>query len=142
MKEEMGVFCAPALPRQAPLASPADLRSHKLLLHTTRPEAWPDYFGAHGMAPPDTGQSPGFEHFFMIAEAAALGMGVALLPLFLVREEVSAGRLVQPFPQTLRPAKAYYLLHAPGRGRSRKIGLFKDWLIAEAAIAGAPEAAG
>ena len=135
MTEEMGVFCSPALPRLRHLASPADLRAHRLLLHTTRPESWPEYFAAHGVTPPDSGQSPGFEHFFMIAEAAALGMGVALLPLFLVREELAAGRLVQPFPQTHKPAKAYYLLHAPGRGRSRKIGLFKDWLLEEAASA-------
>ncbi|MFC5309801.1 transcriptional regulator GcvA [Azospirillum rugosum] len=133
MREEMGIFCAPALPRQAPLVSPADLPAHRLLVHTTRPEAWPDFFAAHGMAPPDTGQSPGFEHFFMITEAAALGMGVALLPVFLVRDELASGRLVQPFPHTLRPAKAYYLLHGPGRGRSRKIALFMDWLLQEAA---------
>ena len=133
MREEMAVFCAPSLPGQIPLSRPADLRGHRLLMHSTRPESWPDFFTAHGMAPPDGGPSPAFEHFFMIAEAAALGMGVALLPIFLVRDEVASGRLVQPLPQTLRPAKAYHLLHGPGRGRSRKISLFKTWLLEEAA---------
>ncbi|WP_207476170.1 transcriptional regulator GcvA [Arenibaculum pallidiluteum] len=135
MREEMGVFCAPGVPQQIPLNVPADLRAHRLLVHTSRSEAWAEFFATHGVVAPDNVPSPGFEHFFMIAEAAALGMGVALLPVFLVREEVARGRLVQPFPQVLRPAKAYYLLHGPGRIRSRKIRLFKEWLLEEGASA-------
>lgn len=129
--ETVGVFCAPGLLRRAEIATPADLRDHRLLVHTTRPTAWADYFATLGLGPPDVSGFPGFEHFFMLAEAAAAGMGLALLPLFLARADVAAGRLVQPIGHTMRPASAYYLLHAPGQGRLRKIRLFRDWLVAE-----------
>ncbi|WP_051247666.1 transcriptional regulator GcvA [Inquilinus limosus] len=136
MNETVGVFCAPELlRRRGAIAGPADLRDHRLLVHTTRPAAWAEYFASLGLAPPDVSGSPGFEHFFMLAEAAAAGMGLALLPLFLTRGDVAAGRLVQPLDHTMRPATAYYLLHAPGQGSIRKIRLFRDWLIAEVAEA-------
>lgn len=135
MNETVGVFCAPDLLRR--IATPADLRDHRLLVHTTRPAAWADYFASLGLGPPDVSGFPGFEHFFMLAEAAAAGMGLALLPLFLARADVAAGRLVQPIGHTMRPASAYYLLHAPGQGSLRKIRLFRQWLQAEVAQADA-----
>jgi len=46
--------------------------------------------------------SPGFEHFFMLIEAAAAGMGVALLPEFLAVEELVSGRLVCPYDVSQR----------------------------------------
>ncbi|KGM32982.1 transcriptional regulator [Inquilinus limosus MP06] len=135
MNETVGVFCAPDLQRR--IAAPADLRHHRLLVHTTRSAAWADYFASLGLGPPEVSGFPGFEHFFMLAEAAAAGMGLALLPLFLARADVAAGRLVQPLGHTMRPASAYYLLHAPGQGSLRKIRLFRQWLQAEVAQADA-----
>jgi LysR family glycine cleavage system transcriptional activator len=133
MPEEKGVFCSPALLKNQwrPLKSPEHLAAQCLLLHTNIPETWPEFFSGVGLPLPDTSQSPRFEHFFMLAEAAAAGMGVALLPMYFARDEVVAGRLIQPFPQTSRPKGAYYLLNAPGRGNVRKIRLFKNWLLTE-----------
>lgn len=133
MEETVGVFCAPDLLRRRPIVGPADLRDHRLLVHTTRPGAWVDYFASLGLGPPEIPAGPGFEHFFMLAEAAAAGMGLTLLPLFLARADMAAGRLVQPLDHTMRPASAYYLLHAPGQGGLRKIRLFRQWLQAEVA---------
>lgn len=135
MPEDVAVYCSPALlQRGPPLHAPADLIKHRLLLHTTRPDAWQRYFAACGLSPPDTSQSPGFEHFFMVIEAAAAGMGVALLPSFLARAELASGRLVRPYDQTLRNEQAYYIAHEPGAGRTRKIRLAKEWLLAEAKL--------
>lgn len=135
MPEDVAVFCSPALLQCGPpLRSPADLVAHRLLQHTTRAGAWQRYFTTCGLPPPDISQSPGFEHFFMVIEAAAAGMGVALLPLFLAMDEVASGRLVRPFDQTLRNEQAYYIVHAPSAGRMRKIRLVKEWLLAEAQL--------
>jgi LysR family glycine cleavage system transcriptional activator len=137
MPEHVGVFCAPSvLERGPPLRGAEDLPAHRLLQHTTRPDAWRAYFAAFGLPPPDVTQSPGLEHFFMIIEAAAAGMGVALLPTFLARDDVAAGRLVQPFGQVLRQRNAYFIVHAPGAGAVRRIRRFKDWLLAEAGTSG------
>lgn len=58
-------------------------------------------------------------------------MGIALLPLYLARDEVATGRLRQALPDTYRPSAAYYLLNARGQGKVRKILRFKDWLLEE-----------
>jgi len=132
MQEEVGVFAAPSLVHAAPpLSTPKDLTTRRLLVLTTRPGAWQEYFAAYGVVPPDPFPTSGLEHFFMIIGAAVAGMGYALLPRFLAREEVEAGKLVQVLPQTFRPQGAYYVLHALGRGEQHKVREFKDWLVAE-----------
>lgn len=137
MREDVAVFCAPALLlRGPPLRGPADLAAHRLLQHSTRPGAWATYCAACGVAPPDLGLSPAFEHFFMLIEATAAGMGVALLPEFLAADAVAAGRLVRPFDRSVRNEKAYYIVHAQGAGPSRKIRLAKAWLLEEVAALG------
>jgi LysR family glycine cleavage system transcriptional activator len=133
MPEEVGIFCSPSYIKQnAPLRSPADLPKHTILQNSTRLRGWPHFFTTFGVPPVDLNKAPSFEHFFMIAEAAAASMGVALLPVFLAREEVRAGRLIQPIPHTARPEEAYYIVHSPGVASMRKIRLFKKWIIEEA----------
>ncbi|MBI3900421.1 MAG: transcriptional regulator GcvA [Gammaproteobacteria bacterium] len=133
MHDTVGVFCAPALLQGGtPLRTPADLPKHRLLQHTTRPEAWSEFFAACGLPSPNMRHAPGFEHFFMIIEAAATGMGAAILPLFLAHDELASGRLVQAFAQTHKRKHGYYLVHARAAASVRKIKVFKEWLIAEA----------
>jgi LysR family glycine cleavage system transcriptional activator len=67
----------------------------------------------------------------MLIEAAAAGMGLALLPQFLAVEELVSGRLVCPYDVSLRNKNAYYITHANGAGRNRSIQLFKEWLLAQ-----------
>ncbi len=132
MDEEVGVVSAPAL-AGATIRGPADLPPDRLLRHATRPGAWADFLAAHDVAAPEPAQTASFEHFFMLAEAAAAGMGYALVPLFLVGDELARGRLVQPIPQTHRPAGGYYLIVRPGSERLARIGVFTAWLRGEAA---------
>lgn len=133
MGEEIGVVASPTLLGRLPIATPSDLLRHRLLHHKTRPTGWQRFFAHLGMAAPEPEPAPSFEHFFMLAEAAVAGMGVALMPLFLVRAELDSGRLIQVLPQTLKPGnEAYHLLFRPNADRSRKLDLFKTWLLKQA----------
>lgn len=135
MPETVSLFCAPSLPtRRGGLTQPDDLRHHRLLYHSTRPQAWPDFFAALGLPPPLVPPSgPGFEHFFMIIEAAVAGMGIALLPEFLVQDDLAQGRLIRALPVSVRNPRAYYLVHAKGAERRAKVAAFRNWLLDEAA---------
>lgn len=129
MHEDMAVFCSSAiLDRGAPLRSRADFLQYRLLKHTTRPDAWHRYLGTREVLQPVLDQSPGFEHFFMLIEAAAAGMGLALLPVFLVQEELKTGRLVQ-VGDAHRSPSAYYVIHARSAAKLGKVRLFKQWLL-------------
>lgn len=132
MSEDIAVYCSPTLLKHGPdLNAPKDLGAYRLLQHTTRADAWHDYFKALGLQPPDMSRSPGFEHFFMLIEAAAAGMGIALLPKYLALEELDSGRLVCPYDVSLRSERAYYITHAKGAGCNRNVNLFKTWLLAQ-----------
>lgn len=65
-------------------------------LHTrTRPGAWPEWAAAAGQPAPDAkGQT--FEHFYFSLQAAVAGLGVAVGPWHLVRDDLDSGVLAAP----------------------------------------------
>jgi LysR family transcriptional regulator, glycine cleavage system transcriptional activator len=64
-------------------------------------------------------------------QAAIAGQGAALLSLVLVRDEIEAGQLVQPFGPIL-DSYAYHLIGAADRPDSAPARIAKDWVIVEA----------
>ncbi|MFK0379246.1 LysR substrate-binding domain-containing protein [Pandoraea sp. NPDC090278] len=76
-------------------------------LHTrTRPHAWQDWQRAMRAAPsPERAQrfetstnpaTPPFEHFYLSLQAAGAGLGAAIGSVYMVCDELNAGRLVAP----------------------------------------------
>jgi LysR family transcriptional regulator, glycine cleavage system transcriptional activator len=61
-----------------------------------------------------------------------LGQGVAMVVPTFFAEELKSGRLVQPFAHVVEDGRSYFLIYPEARRRSRKIQLFRDWIIAEA----------
>lgn len=129
--EEMVVVCSPE--RAAgppPIETPQSLRGHVLLRHSTRAGAWPHWLGAAGISDIDP-RGPSFEHFFMIIQAAVAGLGVALLPRFLIEDELRSRALVTPLSLSTIYDGGYYLICPRGRSELPKIRAFRDWLLAE-----------
>ncbi|RMP90289.1 hypothetical protein ALQ17_05184, partial [Pseudomonas fluorescens] len=54
---------------------------------------------------------PRFDTFYMCIRAAQVGCGVALLPRFLVEEELADGKLVIPWQHAMPSQDAYYLAY-------------------------------
>lgn len=82
-----------------------------LLTHTTVPEAWPEYFRTLGQAPADAQYGPRFDLLSMGHQAALAGMGVALLPAYLVADDLRAGRLVRLHQHQVQTEGAYWLIY-------------------------------
>lgn len=98
------------------------------LVHTTRPHAWDDWAEATGVSltrPP----GPGFEHLFMVIEAARADMGIALLPLQLLTPALESGDFELLLPEALPSRGAYYLFHSEMRGDDPSIRAFRDWVL-------------
>ena len=115
------------------LRAPRDLHRCTLLHTTTRPNAWPDWFRAVGMAPIKRESEPAFGHFFMTMQAAAEGRGVAVVPEVLVGTDLAAGTLVKPFDLRAESAGAYFLLCRRHQWDLPKISAFRQWLLDQAA---------
>lgn len=85
-----------------PVGLPASFASpHPPQLNTrTRPLAWQDWHramrNANRPAPPSQPGAPPFEHFYLSLQAAGAGLGAAIGSVYMVCDELEAGRLVAP----------------------------------------------
>ena len=131
--EAVELLAAPMTPLCAPglaLRDPADLRDH-LLLRSYRADEWPRWFAEAGAAcPPLTG--PVLDSSVALADLAAGGHGVALLPLPMFGQALDAGRLVRPFAQTVTLG-SYWLTVPEDRRMTPGTASLLEWMRAELA---------
>lgn len=92
--ERIGPVCRPDLATR--LTGAADLTGAALLHTGTRPQAWDDWRGITGMKAEPASQQT-LEHFYLTLQAAAAGVGVAIAPYAVVRDDLERGQLVAPF---------------------------------------------
>lgn len=81
-------------------------------------------------------QSREFQHNNSMIEAAAAGLGVAIVPWAFVAPDIQAGRLVAPFGFAERPSK-FVFLRPEGRP-DVSVDAFRDWLVAEGSVSPPP----
>jgi LysR family glycine cleavage system transcriptional activator len=120
--------CAPGL--VGSLASIADLARQTLLQHSTRPRAWSEWLAMAGAVGVDGFRGPQFHHHAMVAEAAAQGLGIALMPRFMIEEDLLRGRLVVPFDQPLDTGEGYALAYPEASADLPALRAFRDWMVA------------
>ncbi len=109
---------SPDLVREAGLTKPADLLRVPLLQQATRPRAWAEWLAAQALPPDRAVMGPSFEQFAMVAQAAVAGLGAAVVPRFLVEDEIASGRLVVPFDKAIESRQGYWLVY-PAAKRDR-----------------------
>lgn len=126
MDEDLCLVCSPEI--SARLTSLESINQMTLLKHTTRPDLWQVWADDVGIKL-TTENKFGVEHFYMLSQAAASGMGVALIPRFFIEDELKSGKLVIPFEAKFTSPYSYYLLTPNSRNRSLKVQSFIDWLL-------------
>jgi LysR family glycine cleavage system transcriptional activator len=94
-----------------------------------RHQRWLAFVRACGMNL-DVGRGLSFDTAVLAAEYALSGGGVALLDWRLFADEIAAGRLVAPYPQTLEDGFGYFVSVAPEDLEDPAIGRLRSWLIA------------
>jgi DNA-binding transcriptional LysR family regulator len=118
-----------------PVARPQDVGRFTLLQHVTRPQAWQEWLRACGVEDLDGRVGPRFEQFHMVIQAAIAGVGLALLPQFLIHEELAGGRIVVAIDRPVTSEYAYYLVYPERKADSQRVVLFRDWLLGQCAWA-------
>ena len=121
-------MCTPALAQG--LQQPSDL-ARLPLLRSYRTDEWPAWFAA-AHAPCPVLRGAVFDSSLTLAEAAAQGAGVALLPVRMFERELRQGRLVQPFACTAALGD-YWLCRLKSRAPTDALQAFRDWLLRESA---------
>ncbi|WP_372424020.1 LysR family transcriptional regulator [Salinarimonas chemoclinalis] len=133
MGEEIVPVASPALVSRHRLVEPADVLRVPLLQQATRPRAWEQWLGEAGLDPARATPGPRFEQFAMVAQAAVAGLGLAIVPRFLVEDELRAGVLVIPFDRPSRSREAYWLVYPEEKAALPAVAAFREWLLAETA---------
>lgn len=129
--------CSPDLPGACPTMSPEDIARLPLLQQTTRPYAWRQWFNASGIRPPHDMAGMRLELFSMLAQAAIERLGIALIPPFLIQQELANGSLISPCPQSMPSSRAYYLIMPERKAERPALTAFREWLVETSQHAGA-----
>jgi DNA-binding transcriptional LysR family regulator len=128
------VCATPAyLASHPPIALPADLAAHNCVLNGTAPESTWTFTrdGANTVVPVQGRLTVNSSESVRVAVLD--GLGVGLLPLFAVTEDVLAGRLhavLADYAIEGAFGNSVYAIFAPGKFLAPKIRVFVDYLIA------------
>lgn len=125
MREEVLPVCAPDLRQDTD--HPGWLRTAPLLHLDTRPDAWECWFAAQGLAAPGL-RGMLFDQFSTMIPAVANGLGVALLPSYLVADDLTKGRLVVACDAPAISLGNYYLVWPQNRAVAPPLASFRTWL--------------
>ena len=131
LKTEMTIpVCAPGLLGGVSVSNIAKISALPLLHIATRPTAWQDWFAAHGAC---TTQVCGtvYDQFSTIIQAALHGLGVALLPNYLVEQDLATGRLIVAYGQSIKNSGSYFLVWPNSRAQHPALLSFRSWLATQ-----------
>jgi LysR family glycine cleavage system transcriptional activator len=106
---------------------------HEETVPVCSPTQWAEWFELVGVPTALALRGPQSEHFAMIAQAAVSHLGAALLPRFLIEQELAAGSLVELSDQVLTSTDAYYLVYPEARAQTPLVKAFRDWVVGECA---------
>jgi DNA-binding transcriptional LysR family regulator len=116
---------------RAALERPEDLAAHNCLIYTYRPQRhdW-HLVDAAGQERVVTVTGNLETNNPMMLRAAALsGLGITLLPLWIIGPDIKAGRLRHVLPDYQWPDSAIHAVYPPGRHLSAKVRSFVDFLV-------------
>jgi len=131
MGETIIPVASPALVARLGVHAPEDVLKAPLLRQATRPRAWGEWLAAQGLDPERALNGPSFEQFAMVAQAAVAGLGLAIVPRFLVEDELKSGTLTIPIARPIESRQAYWLVYPAQKKDRPALKAFREWLLSE-----------
>jgi DNA-binding transcriptional LysR family regulator len=107
-----------------------DISNMPLLHLSTRLEDWRNWFELHDH-PNDIPAVKGarYELFTMLLEACIAGLGVALIPRYMAKKEISSEKLVIPIDLSLPQHTSYFLVYPETQMNYPPLQAFRTWLL-------------
>lgn len=131
MKETVVPACSPATKAKYKLSKPEHLLRAPLVHLVSRPDAWERWLRTAGVKFDDV-HGMLVDQFAVAAQAAIAGLGVALLPTFLVEAELARGDLVAAVNRPMQSTDNYYLAWPVERENYPPLQAFRRWIQDEA----------
>ena len=131
-KDMVTPMASPAYVRECgPFEGAHDLAKAKLLKSPLEP--WRTWFAAHQLDWPEPADGSSFNDIGLMCDAAALGLGVALIRLKLGQPWLDSGALVRLFADQTPSPHAHYLCWRTGALDRWEVSAFVQWLTASVA---------
>jgi DNA-binding transcriptional LysR family regulator len=132
MDERLVAVGSPALVKTQRTLKAADLAHLPLLQMSTRPYAWRQWFESLGLSVENDLAGARMELFSITTEAAIHGQGLALIPRFLIEEDLKQGRLVPLIEHEFVSDRRYYFIYPEQKSENPVLRLFGAWLDEQA----------
>lgn len=129
MDEDLLAVASPGL-LPAPLAKANDILAQPLLQLESRTGDWGRWLAHHGLG----GLRPPamlFDQFATMTQAVIHGLGIALLPRFLIERELAEGRLIAAYGAPIKSLGSYYLVWPKDPAPRAPLASFQSWLRGE-----------
>jgi DNA-binding transcriptional LysR family regulator len=133
MNEEAVPVAAPSFIGNHTVLNVAEIKSMPLLHLETRPNAWPDWFNQNNLTSP-TNRGMVLEQFSMVTQAAIAGMGVAMLPHFLINTELERGELELLIDTPLKNSAGYHLVTPKNYKNYAPVVALRNWLLDQTVV--------
>jgi DNA-binding transcriptional LysR family regulator len=132
MTDEVTPLAAPSFIRDhGPFDSVEELQNAKLIRSPLEP--WRTWFLAHGVDVPEPADGSTFNDIGLMCDAAAQGLGIALVRLKLGQPWLDNGTLARLSPRNVPSPHAHYLCWRTGTMDRWECAAFADWLRASLA---------
>ena len=125
--ESMIAVASPEFKEKHDLSTEEALAACPLIHLETRPTQWNDWFEEAGIEGLSKLHGKQFGQFSMIISGAIAGLGAALLPSYLIENELSEGHLVIVSDVKLTTENKYYVV-TPKGAQSEAVQCFVDWI--------------
>ncbi len=123
---------SPSLFGKRPRVSAREIARHRLLHLVTRPEAWRRWCHEADVADVNVMRGPRFDIQSMLISAACSGLGVALMPRFLIADQLRSGELKILSNLSVLSEGSYYFAYPEEKTADPLLAVFRTWLRSEA----------
>ena len=120
--------CSPELKEEIGFASFDDLEGQTLIVHENRPHSWVNWAKAMDITPPKAGKIFRFDSMSAVVQAAAQGLGVAIVSWPLSESWFKSGALVRAFEEEVDTQEDFYLAHRPEEHERAEVRDLIAWM--------------
>jgi LysR family transcriptional regulator, glycine cleavage system transcriptional activator len=131
MDEDLVAVASPKLGICRTVKSAGDLAKYSLLHNMGNRSRWSQWMNTAGVEILEPLRGHTYQNYAMVAQAATAGVGIALLPRYLVEDDVASKRL-EIVASEFTLSTSYHLILPETRASSSAVQAFAKWLIAEA----------
>lgn len=131
LQERVIPICHPDLLGERKRMEIEELCAHTFITFTTESYTWPQWLENIGHPTLKPAGILRFDPMYFALQAALEGLGIVLLPLFIVIDDLLAGRLCAPFGLLAENRRDYYVSYPPTSHLAGGISVLCEWLEKE-----------